>query len=86
MDKRVEELKPWVRVVTSVYVIALVPTLLAVFVLMLISAPRMFATAWDSFFVQVGSSRARSPTARSSPAWRASCRPSRSSSRCSGSR
>ena len=54
MDKRVEELKPWVRVVTSVYVIALVPTLLAVFVLMLISAPRMFATAWDSFFVQVG--------------------------------
>ena len=54
MDKRVEELKPWVRVVTSVYVIALIPTLLGVFVLMLISAPRMFATAWDSFFVQVG--------------------------------
>ena len=52
-DRRVEELKPWVRVVTSVYVLALVPTLLAVFLLMLISAPRLFATAWDSFFVQV---------------------------------
>ena len=54
MDRRVEELKPWVRVVTSVYVLTLVPTLLAVFVLMVISAPRLFATAWDSFFVQVG--------------------------------
>ena len=50
---RVKELKPWVRVATSVYVIALVPTLLTVFVLMLVSAPRVLATAYDSFLIQI---------------------------------
>jgi putative peptide zinc metalloprotease protein len=51
-DKRVEELKPWVRRVTTGWVLALVPVLLFIFGLMIFNAPRMLATAWDSFFVQ----------------------------------
>jgi putative peptide zinc metalloprotease protein len=51
-DKRVEELKPWVRVVTTTWVVALIPILVFVFGLMAFNAPRMFATAWDSFLVQ----------------------------------
>ena len=51
-DERVTELKPWVRVATSVHVLTLVPALATMFVLLAISAPRMFATAWDSLFVQ----------------------------------
>jgi putative peptide zinc metalloprotease protein len=53
LDPRVEELKPWVRRVTTVYVVTLVPALLGLLALMLISAPRIFATAWDSLFVQL---------------------------------
>jgi putative peptide zinc metalloprotease protein len=52
-DPRVEELKPWVRVATTVYVLTLIPALLLIFGVMAISAPRLFATAWDSFFVQL---------------------------------
>ncbi len=48
----VEALKPWVRVATSVYVLALIPILTFVFGFMLISLPRLFATTFDSFFVQ----------------------------------
>ncbi len=48
----VKELKPWVRVATTIYVLLLVPVLAFVFGMMLISTPRLFATAWDSFFVQ----------------------------------
>jgi putative peptide zinc metalloprotease protein len=51
-EKSVDELKPWVRVATTAYVLALIPVLLVVFGFMLISAPRIFATAWDSLFVQ----------------------------------
>ncbi|MGI8673870.1 MAG: hypothetical protein ACR2KD_01065 [Thermoleophilaceae bacterium] len=51
-EPAVTALKPWVRVVTSVYVITLVPALALMFAFLLISAPRMFATAWDSLFVQ----------------------------------
>ena len=51
-EPSVEALKPWVRVATTLYVIALIPVLAIVFGFMLISAPRIFATAWDSMFVQ----------------------------------
>lgn len=52
-DDSVKELKPWVRVATNVYVLTLIPILLLVFGFMLVSTPRIFATAWDSFFVQL---------------------------------
>ena len=51
-DEKVKELKPWVRVVVSAYVLILIPVLLAAVVLMLLSAPRVFATAYDSIGVQ----------------------------------
>jgi putative peptide zinc metalloprotease protein len=50
--QRVKELKPWVRGAVTVYVLTVVPLLLFMFGLMAINAPRIFATAWDSFFVQ----------------------------------
>src|SRR5256885_2053115 len=49
---RVTELKPWVRVVVTAYVFTVVPLLLFMFGLMLINAPRIISTAYDSFFVQ----------------------------------
>jgi len=52
-DERVTELKPWVRVATTIYVLALLPALALIFGMMLLHAPRVFATAWDSFFVQL---------------------------------
>jgi putative peptide zinc metalloprotease protein len=52
-DDRVTALKPWVRVAVSVYVLTLFPALAFLFGMMLINAPRIFATAYDSFFVQL---------------------------------
>ena len=52
-DERVTELKPWVRVATTIYVLMLVPALTLTFGLMILHAPRAFATAWDSFFVHI---------------------------------
>jgi putative peptide zinc metalloprotease protein len=49
---RVTELKPWVRVAVTAYVLTVVPLLLFMFGLMVINAPRIFSTAYDSFFVQ----------------------------------
>jgi putative peptide zinc metalloprotease protein len=49
---RVTELKPWVRVVVTAYVCTVVPVLLASLVLMVLHAPRAFATAYDSVGVQ----------------------------------
>jgi putative peptide zinc metalloprotease protein len=51
-DERVDELKPWVRVAVTIYVALLVPTLLFMFGMMAFNAPRIFATAWDSMFLQ----------------------------------
>jgi putative peptide zinc metalloprotease protein len=48
----VKELKPWVRVAVTLYVLSVVPLLLFMFGLMVINAPRIFSTAYDSFFVQ----------------------------------
>jgi putative peptide zinc metalloprotease protein len=52
-DKRAHELKPWVRVVVTAWVVALIPILLGVFGMMIFNAPRIFATAWDSFFLHL---------------------------------
>jgi putative peptide zinc metalloprotease protein len=52
-DERVTELKPWVRAATTVYVLMLIPALTLTFGLMILHAPRAFATAWDSFFVHI---------------------------------
>jgi putative peptide zinc metalloprotease protein len=49
---KVEELKPWVRIAISTWVLALIPVLVLVFGLLLFNMPRMVATAWDSFWVQ----------------------------------
>jgi putative peptide zinc metalloprotease protein len=52
-DERVKELKPWVRVAVTGWVLVVVPLLLFNLVIVVISAPRIFATAWDSFFVHL---------------------------------
>jgi putative peptide zinc metalloprotease protein len=51
-DDRVAELKPWVRVVVTGYLLVLVPAIAFMFITMLVHAPRVFATGWDSFWVQ----------------------------------
>jgi putative peptide zinc metalloprotease protein len=49
---RVTELKAWVRVVVTAYVFTVVPLLLFMFSMMLINAPRIMGTAYDSFIAQ----------------------------------
>ena len=51
-DKKVTELKPWVRVVVSAWVLTVIPVLLFMFGMMVLSAPRVVATAYDSSLVQ----------------------------------
>jgi putative peptide zinc metalloprotease protein len=50
-DERAAELKPWVRVVVNAWVLVLIPGLACLFGFMLLNAPRIFATVWDSFLV-----------------------------------
>jgi putative peptide zinc metalloprotease protein len=50
-DERVTELKPWVRRVVTAYVLVLVPVIAAIFLMLLINAPRILATGWDSFWL-----------------------------------
>ena len=52
-EPQVAELKPWVRVAVTAYLMALVPTLLFLFVAMVMSAPRIVATVHDSFGLQL---------------------------------
>lgn len=52
-EPRVAELKPWVRVVVTAYLVTLVPTLVFLFVWMVMGAPRVIATVHDSFGLQV---------------------------------
>ena len=47
-DRRVTELKPWVRRAVTGYVVTVIPVLLLAFLLMLVHAPRAFATGYDS--------------------------------------
>ena len=49
---RVKELKPWVRVAVTAYVFTVVPLLLFLFGMMVVNAPRIFATAYDAFLLQ----------------------------------
>jgi putative peptide zinc metalloprotease protein len=49
---RVKELKPWVRVVVTAYVLTVIPVLLFMFGLMAYNAPRIFSTGYDSFVTQ----------------------------------
>ena len=51
-DEHVKALKPWVRVVITAWVLAVVPVLLTGLVMLIIYGPWVIATAWDSFFVQ----------------------------------
>jgi putative peptide zinc metalloprotease protein len=50
-DESVDQLKRWVRVVVTGWVVVLIPVLFFIFGFMVINAPRIFATAWDSFLV-----------------------------------
>jgi putative peptide zinc metalloprotease protein len=50
--EEVTALKPWVRGAVTLYVLTVVPLLLFLLGLMVINAPRIFSTAYDSFFVQ----------------------------------
>jgi putative peptide zinc metalloprotease protein len=50
-DPRVQGLKPWARGVVTLYVLLLVPVMIALFSIMAFAAPRVFATAWDAFGV-----------------------------------
>jgi putative peptide zinc metalloprotease protein len=52
-EAKAAELKPWVRAVTTFWVLALVPILAFTFGMLVFNLPRMIATAWDSFFVQL---------------------------------
>jgi putative peptide zinc metalloprotease protein len=49
--ERVTELKPWVRRAVTGYVLVLVPVIALIFLMMLMNAPRVFATGWDSFWL-----------------------------------
>jgi putative peptide zinc metalloprotease protein len=52
-EEEAAALKPWVRAVTTAWVLALIPVLGVAFGLLIFNLPRMFATAWDSLFVQL---------------------------------
>jgi putative peptide zinc metalloprotease protein len=52
-EPRVKELKPWVRFVVTAYLLALVPTLLFVVTWIVLAAPRLLATVYDSFGLQL---------------------------------
>ncbi len=49
--RQVEELKPWARAVVTAWVLAVIPVLLCLLAVLIVSAPQLYATAWDSFFV-----------------------------------
>ena len=51
-DQRVTALKPWVRVVVTLWVLAVVPLLLVSLLFALVNLPRVAATAWDSLGLQ----------------------------------
>ncbi|HEX2048673.1 MAG TPA: hypothetical protein VHF27_12975 [Acidimicrobiales bacterium] len=47
-DPKVAELKLWARIVVTVWVLLVIPLLLGQLLLLLLHAPRIFATAWTS--------------------------------------
>jgi putative peptide zinc metalloprotease protein len=56
-DPKVTELKPWARIVVSLWVLLVVVTLGFYLSMMAIAAPRIFATAWDSFRTHLATTR-----------------------------
>jgi putative peptide zinc metalloprotease protein len=52
-EPKVAELKPWVRVVVTLYLLAVIPALALLIGSIVLSAPRTFATAYDSFWLQL---------------------------------
>jgi putative peptide zinc metalloprotease protein len=52
-EPKVAELKPWVRFAVTAYLIVLIPALALMIGWILMSAPRTFATAYDSFGLQL---------------------------------
>ena len=48
----VSELKRWARVVVTAWVLLVIPILLYFFAMMVLSAPRALATAWDSLLIE----------------------------------
>nr|MDQ6915672.1 hypothetical protein [Actinomycetota bacterium] len=66
-DERVTELRPWTRRVVTAYVLIVVPVLALTAVLMIVHAPRAFATAYDSLaarFDQIGPNFSHGQTAQ----------------------
>jgi len=53
-DAKVTALKPWVRVAVTTYIVVLIPVMLAALAMMVLSAPRVVATAYDSLGVLAG--------------------------------
>ena len=53
-DVKVAELKPWVRVAVTVYIVTLIPAMLFALTMLVLSAPRIVATAYDSLGVLGG--------------------------------
>ena len=47
-SKRVSELKPWARAVVTIWSVTAIPIVLYLFAMMVLSAPRVVATGWDS--------------------------------------
>ena len=49
---KVTELKPWARAVVTIWVLLVIPILIYFFSMMVLSAPRVIATGWDSLLTQ----------------------------------
>lgn len=47
-DPKVDELKGWVRVAVTIWVVTMIPVVLLLYGMLILNAPRVFATAWDS--------------------------------------
>jgi putative peptide zinc metalloprotease protein len=52
-EPKAAELKPWVRVVVTLYLLAVIPALIFFIGSIVLSAPRTLATAYDSFWLQL---------------------------------
>ncbi|TMF89470.1 MAG: hypothetical protein E6I08_04655 [Chloroflexi bacterium] len=51
-EKAVTELKGWVRVAVTIWVLITVPLVLFIYAVLILNAPRIFATAWRSLNLQ----------------------------------
>ncbi len=51
-DASVDQLKPWVRAAVTAWVILTIPLILYVYAMLIVHAPRILATAWDSMTQQ----------------------------------